>query len=436
MKISLSNFIKKPFVKNVIILVSGTAGAQIIAMLLAPMITRLYGPENYGLMGTFMSIIGIFVPIAALTYPIAIVLPKKDYDAQRIAHLSLIVTIIITSISFIFLVLFHNVIIEIFHLEKIASFLYLIPIAIFGGGFLQIVEQWLIRKKQFKVSARAAILQSLIVNGGMVSIGFIHPVATVLILFTAFQAGIKGLLMLFFTRGEKGKLSFDVFKKVSSLKNYAKSYKDFPCFRAPQVFLNAVSRSVPVLMLTSFFGPAVAGFYSIGRSVLNVPTSLIGKSVADVFYPRISEAANNRENLTKLIKKATISLSLVGIVPYGIIILYGPWIFEFIFGSEWRMAGEYARWIALWIYFAFINRPSVSSLPVLRAQSFHLKFTIIELLFRILAIVIGAVFLANDLIAVALFGITGAISNLILILTTIKISKNFYKESNHRFADS
>lgn len=55
---------------------SGTAMAQVISMLLAPIITRLYGPEAYGMMGTFMAIIGIFTPIAALTYPIAIVLPK------------------------------------------------------------------------------------------------------------------------------------------------------------------------------------------------------------------------------------------------------------------------------------------------------------------------------------------------------------------------
>src|SRR5699024_8009724 len=92
MKNRLIKFSKKPFVRNVIILASGTAAAQIIAMALSPIITRLYGPEAYGLMGTFMAIVSIVAPIAALTYPIAIVLPKSDQDAKGIIRLSILIT--------------------------------------------------------------------------------------------------------------------------------------------------------------------------------------------------------------------------------------------------------------------------------------------------------------------------------------------------------
>jgi O-antigen/teichoic acid export membrane protein len=65
-------------VRNVTIVASGTAGAQVITMAFAPLITRLYGPEAFGLLGTFVAILGIVTPLAALTYPIAIVLPKSD----------------------------------------------------------------------------------------------------------------------------------------------------------------------------------------------------------------------------------------------------------------------------------------------------------------------------------------------------------------------
>src|SRR5699024_8422549 len=101
------------------------------------------------------------------------------------------------------------------------------------------------------------------------------------------------------------------------------------------------------LLLTTFFGPASAGFYNIGRTVLGLPSRLIGQSIGDVFYPRISEAANNDENVGRLIKRATILLGAIGIVPFGVVIIFGPWIFEFVFGSGWDVAGEYARWISL-----------------------------------------------------------------------------------------
>src|SRR5699024_11784167 len=111
--------------------------------------------------------------------------------------------------------------------------------------------------------------------------------------------------------------------------------------------------------------------------------SLIGKSVGDVFYPRIAEAYNNDENVTNLIFKATVILAVIGIIPFGTVILFGPFLFSLVFGSDWFMAGEYARWIALWVYFMFINQPSVRSLPVLSAQAFHLKFTTVTFIVRV-----------------------------------------------------
>src|SRR5699024_8145212 len=199
----------------------------------------------------------------------------------------------------------------------------------------------------------------------------------------------------------------------------------FPLYRAPQVFINAISESLPILLLTTFFGPASAGFYSIGRTVLTVPTQLIGKSVGDVFYPRISEAANKGESLPKLIKNATIGLSLIGLVPFGLIVIFGPWIFGFVFGTEWVTAGEYARWMALWMFFMFINRPSIKVLPVLSAQAFHLKFTIFTLVIRAAALAVGYYIFLSDLTAVAFFSVSGAILNICLVLITLKLSKEF-----------
>lgn len=420
---------KSPFVRNVIILSSGTAGAQIIAILLSPIITRLYGPEAYGLMGTFNAMISILTPVVALTYPIAIVLPKHDIDAKGLVRLSLLITIVISIISGLLVILLDEKIIEIFQLKEIAPYIFLIPIVILLAGFLQVMEQWLIRTKQFGISAKATILQSVIVYGGKVGIGYFYPVASILIIFSALKEGLKALLMLFLLRKvNTNKLFFGFYEKVS-LKKLAKRYRDFPLFRAPQVFLNAISQSLPVLMLTSFFGPAVAGFYSIGRTVLAIPSTLIGKSVGDVFYPRISEAAHNGENLTKLIKKATLSLGLVGIIPYSIVVIFGPWLFSFVFGSEWITAGEYARWIALWMFFMFLNRPSVMALPVLSAQSFHLKFTVVTLSVRIALLSLGYYVFSSDLVAIALFGVSGAVLNLWLIVLTIKKSRKFFNEN-------
>lgn len=425
MKDKLIKLAKKPFIRNVVILSSGTAAAQVIGMLLSPFITRLYGPDAYGLMGSFIAIISILGPIAAMTYPIAIVLPKENKEAKGLVKISLLITFSMALVTVFFLLLFSDNIIRIFQLEDIASYIYLIPIVLIFAGILQVTEQWLIRTKEFTASAKVTFLQAAIINGGKAGVGFFLPIASVLILFQTLANGLKAFLLLFVTRGSNHKLITSSLRMKVPIKKIAKKYKDFPFFRAPEVFLNAISGNLPILLLTSFFGPASAGFYSIGRTVLNIPSELIGKSVGDVFYPRISEAANNNENLTDLIRKSTLILGAIGIIPFGLVIAFGPWLFSFVFGDDWVTAGEYARWIALWSYFGFMNRPSVRSLPVLSAQQFHLYYTILMLVSRMLVLFIGFQVFNSDKIAIAFFGISGAILNIGLIIITTIISKKF-----------
>ena len=417
------NIVKKRFIRNVLILSSGTAGAQFIGILLSPVITRLYGPEAYGLMGTFMAIVAIIGPISALTYPISIVLPKDEKDAKGLVKLSLIITFVISTIVGVLLLFFNNQIITLLGIEEIGGIIFLLPIVILLAGFYQVIEQWFIRIKKFSVSAKAILIQAIVVNGSKVGIGLFYPAAAVLITFSAIQQGINALLLLLFSKGSDNRNLISSIKETVSIMRLAKKYKDFPLFRAPEVLLNAVSNSLPILILTSFFGPAAAGFYGLGRRILQLPSELIGKAVGDVFYPRISEAANNGENLTYLIRKSTLMLSVIGIFLFGIVILSGPWLFGFVFGMEWIKAGEYARWLAVWLYFGFINRPSVRALPVLNAQAFHLAYTFIMLIVRVAVLSVGFFVFNSDLLAIALLGISGAILNLGLIIITLSISK-------------
>src|SRR5699024_929027 len=414
---------KNKFVRNVIIVASGTAGAQAITMLFSPIITRMYGPEAFGVMGTFSAMINIIIPVAALTYPIAIVLPRKHQEAKVIMKLSMLVALTLSIISFIGIVFFKEDITSLFKLDEISNYLYLVPFVIIFAAFMQIMEQWLIRTKQFSINARATFYQSVIVNISKVGIGYFHPVAQVLIFLTAIANGLRGLMMFIFSKKPSHFNDNEDTEQAIVMSDVAKRHYDFPVYRAPQDLLDAFQQSFPIVLLTTFFGPAATGFYTIGRTVLRLPSNLIGKAVGDVFYPRIAEAAIKKEDMAKLIKKGTFALAAVGLVPYGTVMLFGPFLFSFVFGAEWETAGEYARWIALWSYFGLMNRPSVRSFPVLNAQRFHLIFTLTMTILKLLLIILAYYLFKSDIVAIALFCMAGVISNVMLIYVTINLSK-------------
>jgi len=417
---------KRPFVKNVFILASGTAIAQAINMLFSPLITRVYGPESYGLMGTFAALVQILAPISALSYPIASVLPKYDEEAKVVVKISFYITLINTFLVFILLLLFHNTIVDIFNLESISNFLYFIPFVVLSAGMMQIIQQWMIRKRQFQIPAKANLLETIFVNAGKLIVGIFYPFASILIFFTTFRQGVRAVSMYFFYRKIDFKTLLSLSKHtINQMFRSAIKYKDFLLYRTPEVFLSAISVNIPILLLTTFFGAASVGFYSISKTVLGVPATLIAKSVGDVFYPQVSKAANNKQNITPLVIKSTFYLALVGAIPYGIVILFGPNLFSIVFGEAWTISGEYARWISIWSFFNFINRPSVQTLPVISAQKFQLIFSLCKLLITGVALFMGYYFFNNDIIAIALYSIFGALSYSVLILLTISKSKRY-----------
>ncbi|WP_033541184.1 lipopolysaccharide biosynthesis protein [Planococcus sp. CAU13] len=423
MKSQVEKISNRAFVRNVLVVASGTAIAQVIYMIFSPFITRLYGPAVYGQMGAFMAVVTIIGPVAALTYPLAIVLPKGNKEVRGLIHLSFLISVGSAVSLAVILFFFYDKIISLFNLTHLTDFLFLLPFVVLFSGSLQIAESWLIRTKQFKVTAKVAVMQALIVQGSMVLIGFLYPRASVLIIISALAIGLKAAMMIGFSNKRLFNLAQIRNESFTELKLIAAKHKDFPIFRAPEVLLDAVTLAVPVLLLANFFGPASAGFYAIGYTVLSLPAQLIGKSVGDVFYPRISDAKNNGENMTGLIKEATLYLGIIGILPYLIIIAFGPWLFSFVFGAEWWTAGEYARWMAIWTYFRFLNKASETALPALSAQGFLLAATAISLVVKIVAFVIGLYVFSSALAALAIAAIAEAIAEIIFLLITLHISK-------------
>lgn len=268
--------------RNVAIVATGTAGAQAITMAFAPFITRIYGPEAFGLLGTFIAILAVLTPIAALTYPIAIVLPKSDADAKKIARLSIIIAFSIALIASIILLLAGDWVVNILSLQAISGFLLLIPIAMLFSAFQQVLTQWLIRKKQFQITAKVAVMQSLIINSAKTAVGWLHPVGAALIIIATIGQVIHALMLWTGVR-TKTEAQPNEDQSTSTARELAKHHRDFPLYRAPQAALNSLTQGLPVLVIAGFFGPAAAGFFTLTKSMLAAPASLVGQSVGNVF---------------------------------------------------------------------------------------------------------------------------------------------------------
>jgi len=430
-KNSFLKLVKSPFNRNVIIASSGSILAQAITIAFSPIITRLYGTEAFGLLGTFTSLVAILTPIAAMTYPIAIVLPKEDDKAKGIATLSMYIALAISLLVALILYIGNDKLLSLLNAGAISRYIWLVPPIILFTTWLQVAQQWLIRKKQFLVTARVTVSKTLITSIAKAAIGWFHPLASVLIVITAIDSALYAFLLNMGIKRKQGTMLIRrrAYNK-ESLRELAKQHNDFPKYRAPQAFFNAVSQHLPVLLLAALFGPASAGFYVLSIRILSIPSEIIGKSVGDVFYPKINEAALLGQNVTRLIVKATGTLAAVGLLPFAIVIAFGPALFGFVFGAEWVEAGIYARWVAFMLFFMFINKPVIASIPVLNLQKGFMFFGFINAGLRIAALYLGFVIFKTDTKAIALFSIVGIITYITLIVWVILSSKKYIAPQN------
>ena len=388
---------RSPFSRNVALVASGTAGAQAITIVFAPILTRIYGPEAFGLFGTFTAIVAVATPAAAMAYPIAIVLPRDDRDALGLAQFSAILSFAVAVLAAAALWLAGNSLTAALDAESVSGFFFLIPVAMLFAAGTQIAQQWLIRKKEFGVIARSAVAHSLILNSAKSGIGLLHPVGSVLIILATFgQCLYAGLLFIGARRRYQPIVTQYKNDRRTPLTELARRYHDFPLYRAPQNLINAASQSLPILLLATFFGSATAGFYVLAKMVMGMPSALVGNAVSDVFYPRITEAKHNGDDLTRYIARATGALLVIGILPFSIVFLFGPWLFSLIFGSDWVMAGQYARWLAFFFFFNFINKPTVAAVPVLGIQRGLLVYELLSTGGKVIGFLAGFYWFSSD----------------------------------------
>ena len=164
-----------------------------------------------------------------------------------------------------------------------------VPIALFLSVWLEIEQQWLIRKKRFGEIAKVAVVQAFLINSSKIGIGLFSATATVLISLTAVGSAMHAALLFKTARINEPFFGLNPIKySGNSFMSLAKKYSDFPIYRTPQIFFNAVSPRLPVIMLASFFGASTAGFYTLARLAMAMPSSSSSNGMATMTGPKIS----------------------------------------------------------------------------------------------------------------------------------------------------
>lgn len=380
------------FYKNSLILISGTTFSQILPFALSPVISRLFNSSDFAIFGLFTSISGIISGIAAGTYEYAIILPKKDIDAKNIMALSIFISIFTSIVSFLIFVLFKNQIGLLLNNKEISPWLLLVPISVLFLIFNSIIIFWFNRKKEYTSISINKIFRNGSIAFGNIILGFVKIIKGGLLI-SQIAGDFFATLILTNRFKRKNKISDGITRE--NIKRVAYEYKNFPLYTLPNTLFNNLSYQLPVLLISSFFTPSITGAYFFSLRILAIPSSLIGASVAQVFYQKFTEIVYEKiHDARKFLIKIWVILFAVGVIPFGLLFFFGKALFVFVFGAEWGTAGEISALLAPMILFMFISSPTSSTYLVLGKQNINVFFGLASCIYRTLAIYIG--YISND----------------------------------------
>ncbi len=241
-------------------------------------------------MAVFVSIIGILGVIASLRYELAIPLPRNDDRAINVLALSVISLISLTTLLSIIIWLFGNDFLVLINSPELGSYLWLLPAAFALMGGYQTLQYWSLRYKDFGLIAKTKILQSTSTTVLQMAGSVLGPLALI-------GGRVIGQLLSFIMMLRGSRHTIISIKANISAKNIwsvAKEYKQFPLFSSWAGLLNASGAQIPSLFFAAVYGPAAAGGYMLAQRIINMPLTVIGSAVSDVFLP--SSIAANREN--------------------------------------------------------------------------------------------------------------------------------------------
>ena len=329
---TLQKIWKSPSVRNVGKLLSANIIAQVIGILVYPILTRMYAPEDFGLLNLFTSIGGVVTLIATSEYQYAIVLPKEDEKARALVHLSSFITLGVT-IVLVLSIPFAGSIAGLFKAPELAHWWWAMPIYVAVTAVWNMLNYWYIRRKAFTRISGYQITQSTFSVAGKTGFGLLGWLRGGMII-AMVSTALLSLLVSFGLAWKKHLRELCCFSR-EEVRTVACEYVNFPKFNLPRAFVNSLALSLPIWLLTPAFGLESVGRLSLALMAAFVPLSIIAKACYQVLFQKVSEQVQQHRSLHTTLKRFTLWMSVAVAVGFPLIYLFVPQLVTFLFGADW-----------------------------------------------------------------------------------------------------
>lgn len=342
---------KHPFVAAVLSIASGTAFAQIVSIGLAPVISRLYDPNEFAGLAVFTAIVGVFLPAISGRYEIAIAVAPTEHESADLFVLSMVVATALTATLFVVVSVFGTWFAQVFSAESIGSWIMLVPVFLALSAFVEAYRYLSVSRKEHRTVSRVIIVQAVLTVLLKLILGLFLGTSDALILSTLIGAAGTWIFVVMKDRRLPAILRAS---KLGDLKSLARRYRGFPLLNAPSSLIAGLTSSIPVFFLAEYFSSTSVGHYALMLKAITLPLGVISTAVSQVHLKHVSDLVNTDKPIVPYLLRLSGSLLLVVLLPTAVMVVFGEPLIRFAFGDEWGLSGTMSSILMPAIGFKFV----------------------------------------------------------------------------------
>ena len=334
-------------------LLTGGALAQLVPLLLGPVLARLFSPEAFGLFTAFATIAASVAVVACARYEYALPMAHDDAEAAALLSLALRIWVGVVALSV--------PLAWVLHAAGRLAVAWALPLSVAATGLLQLLRMWSNRAEAYGALAASRFVQYAGAALLQVALGWWlwrgsaagADAAWALVLGPVIAVALAAPLLA--RTAPAGGWSALWRVPGHAMRSVARRYRDFPLLNTPHAFLGTLQDALAVALLIAWSGEAAAGFWGLALRYLKAPATLVGTAVSQALYPRLTQSTPAEAQ--RAVRQVMALLGALALVLMLVLLLVGPWLFATVFGAQWRDAGELARALAPYIAAHFVAAP-------------------------------------------------------------------------------
>lgn len=332
---------------------SGATGAQALTLLAAPLLTRLCTPAEMGTFSVWMGVITVASLVATLRVENAMVIDHEK-GQQRLCFSVVAYFATLLALALVFGSLCACVL-GLPPLETVSwGQMAMVGLATWITANIQTTLAYAASHRRFGTAARIKLLQAGTIAASQLALLYAGVDGAALLAGQLIGLGVgllAGRLLLSPPRARM-RLFLD-----REQRDYLVKHQAFWRYSLPSSLLNTVVGQLPLFMIGIHHGALAAGLFALTQRVIAAPTALIATSILEVFKRQAVHEFESVGNCHEVYRSTFRALMLLALPPTLVLLLFSPGLFAWLFGDNWRPAGELARILAPLCFLNFVASP-------------------------------------------------------------------------------